>query len=53
MKNSLMKSVQYILERRTKPDKRCYKNRHGRITRSTKNGEGRLTEYVRERRETA
>ena len=47
-----MKSVQYLLERRTKSDKRCYKNRQGQIMRSIKNGEGRLTEYVRKRRRT-
>jgi len=45
--------VQHILERRIKLDRRCYKKRQDLIiiTRSIKNGEGRLTEYVKERRE--
>ena len=46
-----MKSVQRILERRTKLDRRCYKKRQDVIMRSIKIGEGRLTEYVKERRE--
>ena len=43
--------MQHILERRIKLDRRCYKNRQDLIMRSIKKGEGRLTEYVPERRE--
>jgi hypothetical protein len=46
-----MKSVQHILERRIKLDRRCYKKRQDLIMRGIKNGEGRRTEYVKERRE--
>jgi hypothetical protein len=50
-KNGSMKSVQHILERRIKLDRRCYKKRQDLIMRSIKKGEGRLTENVKERRE--
>ena len=46
-----MKSVQRILERRIKLDRICYKKREDLIMKSTKNGEGRLTEYVKGKRE--
>jgi len=43
--------VQHILERRIKLDRRCYRRRQDLIMRSIKRGKGRLTEYVKERRE--
>ena len=36
-----------VLERQIKLDRRRYKNRQDLIIRSTKNGEGRLTESVK------
>jgi hypothetical protein len=45
-----MKSAQHISERRIKLERRCYKKRQDLIMRNIKNGEGRLTEYVKERR---
>jgi len=47
-----MKSVQHILEKRIKLDRRCSKKiRQDLITRSIKNGGASLIEYVNERRE--
>jgi len=51
MKNDSMKSVQHILERRIKLDRRRYKNRQDLIMRNIKKGEERLTEYVKDRKE--
>jgi hypothetical protein len=39
-----------MLERRIKVDRRCYKKRQDPTTRSIKNGEGRLTEHVKEKK---
>jgi len=46
-----MKSVQHILERRIKLERKCYKKRQDLIMRSIKNGEGRLIEYVKRKRD--
>jgi hypothetical protein len=46
-----MKSVQHISERRIKLDRRRYKKRQDLIMRGIKNGGGRLTEYVKGKRE--
>ena len=50
-KNDSMKSVQHMLERRIELDRRCYKERQDLIMTSNKKAEGKLTEYVKERRE--